>query len=101
MIRNDLSTIWCELTSSIRTRPLDDAADIGLNDVPVSKAGKNGGGGKSNNDGTNESAVSSQPSQQEVKEYCGLVNNEDLVGGLWVPGIVIIIIFSFLHEFSS
>ena len=40
-------------------------------------------------------------SQQEVKEYCGLVNNEDLVGGLWVPGIVIIIIFSFLHEFSS
>jgi len=25
-------------------------------------------------------------SQHEVKEYCGLVNNEDLVGGLWVPG---------------
>ena len=68
MIRNDLSTIWCELTSSIRTRPLDDAADIGLDDVPVSKAGKNGGGGKSNNDGTNESDVSSQPSQEEVKE---------------------------------
>lgn len=24
LIRNDLSTIWCELTSSIRTRPVDD-----------------------------------------------------------------------------
>ena len=87
MIRNDLSTIWCELTSSIRTRPLDDAADIGRNDVPDSKADKNGsGGGKGNSDGTNESAASSQPSEEEVKELLlcfrpireGTVVGEDL-----------------------
>ena len=30
-------------------------------------------------------------SQHEVKEYCGLVNNEDLVGGLWVPGIIVML----------
>ena len=24
----------------------------------------------------------------EVKEYCGLVRTDDLIGGLWVPGIL-------------
>jgi hypothetical protein len=23
---------------------------------------------------------------KEVKDYCGLVNTDDLIGGLWVPG---------------
>mmetsp|Transcript_21507 Transcript_21507/g.46735 ORF Transcript_21507/g.46735 Transcript_21507/m.46735 type:complete len:1021 (-) Transcript_21507:158-3220(-) len=62
LIRNDLSTIWCELTSSIRTRPKNDVYSE-LTSGPSSelKGGKNG---SNNNDG-NESAVSSEPEQEE------------------------------------
>jgi len=50
LIRNDLSTIWCELTSSIRTRPLNESSN------------------NNNNMGSNESAVSSEGMGQEEKE---------------------------------
>jgi hypothetical protein len=25
-------------------------------------------------------------SPEEIKEYCGLIRTDDLIGGLWVPG---------------
>ena len=56
LIRNDISTIWCELTSSIRTKP--------SNDVPVSEFDNKPKGGKDGND----SAVSSESVQEEEKE---------------------------------
>jgi len=56
LIRNDLSTIWCELTSSIRTKP--------SNDVPVSEFDIKPKGGKDGND----SAASSESVQEEEKE---------------------------------
>jgi hypothetical protein len=27
-------------------------------------------------------------SPEEIKEYCGLIRTDDLIGGLWVPGKV-------------
>jgi ribosomal protein L19E len=75
LIRNDLSTIWCELTSSIRTRPPDDA-DMELNIIPQSQLKQggnniqknNGSSNNNNNDESNESALSSEGSGQEEKE---------------------------------
>ena len=66
LIRDDLSTIWCELTSSIRTRPLNDV-DKELNIVPPSKL-KQGASTSNNNQDSNESAVSSEGQEQEEKE---------------------------------
>jgi hypothetical protein len=38
LIRDDLSTIWCEVTSSIYSRPIAEESDVPLKDpVPVSK----------------------------------------------------------------
>ncbi|KAL7538138.1 hypothetical protein ACHAXR_008318 [Thalassiosira sp. AJA248-18] len=60
LIRNDLSTIWCELTSSIRTRPLNDGhKDPSV--VPPSQL-KQGGNQKMD---SSESAVSSDSGQEE------------------------------------
>lgn len=72
LIRNDLSTIWCELTSSIRTRPLNDV-DKELNIVPtpqIKHGGNNAPKNTSNNNnlGSNESAASSEGMAQEEKE---------------------------------
>lgn len=74
LIRNDLSTIWCELTSSIRTRPLNDV-DTELNVVPPPQFKQGGnvtnqknGSSNNNNMGSNESAVSSEGIGQEEKE---------------------------------
>jgi len=75
LIRNDLSTIWCELTSSIRTRPLNDV-DKDLNIVPPSHLKQGGSSNRknnnslsnSNNDGSNESAYSIVDSGDEEKE---------------------------------
>jgi hypothetical protein len=63
LIRNDLSTIWCELTSSIRTRPSSDV-DKELNIVPTSQL-KPGNQQIGLNIGSNESAVSSESVHEE------------------------------------
>ena len=66
LIRNDLSTIWCELTASIRTK----AEPIA---VPPSSPVKQGGkpkkeGSNSNSESNEESTSSSEPEQQTEKE---------------------------------
>lgn len=68
LIREDLSTIWCELTSSIRTKPIITPEESTASNSN-SKGGKNG---ESNGSGNNieasaESAASSE-SQEEEKE---------------------------------
>jgi len=65
LIRNDLSTIWCELTSSIRTRPPDDIYD---KDFKLVTPKSNGSSNNNNNDGSNESVVSLEGLGQEEKE---------------------------------
>ncbi|KAL9189906.1 hypothetical protein ACHAXT_009581 [Thalassiosira profunda] len=57
LVRDDLSTLWCELTSSIRTRPRDDDDAAAANP----KQGKKGSGG-------NESTASpeSEPEEKEL-----------------------------------
>ena len=66
LIRNDLSTIWCELTASIRTK----AEPIA---VPPSSPVKQGGkpkkeGSNSNSESNEESTSSSESEQQTEKE---------------------------------
>lgn len=63
MIRDDLSTIWCELTSSIRTRPSNDV-DKELNIVSTSQL-KTGEQKNSQHIGSNESAASSESAHEE------------------------------------
>jgi hypothetical protein len=66
LIRHDLSTIWCELTLSIRTAAPSDVEND-LNVVPPSqlKQGGNKNGKSDNNVGSNESAASSESVQEE------------------------------------
>ncbi len=63
MIRDDLSTIWCELTSSIRTRPSDDV-DKELVVVSASQQ-KTGSQKNSQHIGSIESAASSESVYEE------------------------------------
>lgn len=63
LIRDDLSTIWCELTSSIRTRPRNDA-DI---ELAHSKGSDQKSGFNNNDAGAEEGeAVSAQPEEKEL-----------------------------------
>ncbi len=68
LIRNDLSTIWCELTCSIRTRPSNDA-DKEPNSALTSQLNtenqKIDPNYNSNHIGSNESAVSAESDEEE------------------------------------
>eukprot|EP00594_Rhizosolenia_setigera_P018611 CAMPEP_0178957728 /NCGR_PEP_ID=MMETSP0789-20121207/11110_1 /TAXON_ID=3005 /ORGANISM="Rhizosolenia setigera, Strain CCMP 1694" /LENGTH=608 /DNA_ID=CAMNT_0020640079 /DNA_START=185 /DNA_END=2011 /DNA_ORIENTATION=+ len=61
LIRNDLTTIWCEVTSSIRTRSLGDE----LAESMSSNSGSNGNNTKSNND-NNAGASSGNTTEKPV-----------------------------------
>jgi hypothetical protein len=63
LIRDDLSTIWCELTSSIRTRPSDDV-DKELNIVSIQQL-KTANQKNGQLIGSNESAASSEYAHEE------------------------------------
>lgn len=58
MIRNDLSTIWCELTSSIRTRQND---DVDVNFVSSSGAGSKSAGSSESGQGEKELLLCFRP----------------------------------------
>lgn len=61
LIRNDLTTIWCEVTSSIRTRSLGDE----LAESMISSSVSNGNNTKSNND-NNAGASSGNTTEKPV-----------------------------------
>lgn len=66
LIRHDLSTIWCELTSSIRTRPPNDVDNEF--DIQFPSYLKQHQNNQKNGSGCNESADASTESIQEEKE---------------------------------
>jgi len=70
LIRDDLTTIWCEVTSSIRTRSLKDEAEdanppaLALPQAKGSKSSKTG----SSDDASDEKQESKQQQPDEIKE---------------------------------
>merc|ERR1712176_343701 len=65
LIRNDLTTIWCELTSSIRTRPPNDEDEKANITAPVQAATKSN---TASNPDSMESTATSEGSEVEEKE---------------------------------
>lgn len=74
LIRDDLSTIWCEVTSSIRTKSLD--YEVGDSVAPSSSSGHGSGGAKEgSSSGTNEdgTTVQQQPPPAEANSVMELL----------------------------